>query len=735
MNKWIKSLMVIVPVTLISAGFYLKTENSGEDILVKVILENLRQAHYNPIPIDDNFSEKAWTNYLENLDPNKRFLTQEDIKILEQYKKEIDNESQNGTYEFFNKSLELMATRVKETQSYYKEILDKPFNFTVNESVNFSEDLPYAKNSEELKDRWRKYLKYSVMTRLASAMDVQEATVEKAKSDKSENGFDVAPELNATDASEDPEMDVTESVPETVTDAGTEIKTFETMEEDARKAVLKTHNEWFDRIARLNRKDRMATYVNSLTMLFDPHTGYFPPADKDNFDIHISGKLEGIGATLQEKDGYIRVVSIVPGSPSAIQGELQANDLILKVAQGKEAPVDIVNARIDDAVKIIRGKKGTEVRLTVQKPDGSVKVIPIIREVIVLEETFAKSTMIHDKNGIKTGYIYLPSFYTDFNDHNGRTSWKDVRDEVRKLKEDGAMALIFDMRNNGGGSLNDVVEMAGLFIPKGPIVQVKSRNSDPYIMKDNNADMEWDKPIVVMVNEFSASASEIMAAALQDYNRAVIVGSHQTHGKGTVQRFIDLNQTLRSNDYDDLGSLKLTTQKFYRVNGGATQLNGVVPDIIWPDNYTYLKTGEREEKFAMPWDKIASAEYTKTNAVLRMDMLKRASEKRTKANPVFGEIETNAKRWKEQSETTTYTLNLEKYRAEQKARKELSDAFNKLFTTHDDLTVTTLSADKKEMEVDDLKKKRAEDWYKSIKKDVYLYESLQIAEDMVRTSK
>jgi carboxyl-terminal processing protease len=712
MNRLLKTLMIVVPMSLVSLGFYLKTDDVGEEVLLRVIVENLKQLHYSPPELNDEFSEAAFESYLNNLDRNKRFLLQSDIDQLSIYRSQIDNETLDGKYAFFDQSIEIIQRQIDFTQSVYREILSKPFDYTKKDSVVFAEDDPYAQNEDELREKWHKYLKYSVMTRLARSLDVQESA--KAKLEEVSHPADSIKETIAA-------VDTAEAEEE---------KSFEQLEEEARKGILKTHDEWFERLARLDRKDRLATYVNSITLLYDPHTGYFPPADKDNFDIRMSGRLEGIGAQLQEKDGYIKVVSIVPGSPSALQGELQANDLILKVAQGNKESVDIVNARIDDAVKIIRGKKGTEVRLTVQKPDGSIKVIPIIRDVIVLEETYAKSTILNDQDEVKVGYLYLPSFYTDFNDPNGRTSWKDVRNEIRKIKKDGAEALIFDLRNNGGGSLPDVVEMAGLFIPKGPIVQVKSRNSEPRIMTDNSNNVEWDKPLIIMVNEFSASASEILAAAMQDYNRAIIVGSHTTHGKGTVQRFVELNRSLRSSDIPDLGALKLTTQKFYRINGGATQLKGVTPDIIWPDNYTYIKTGEREQDNAMQWDQIKPAKYQTTNSIKKLEAIKRSSETRTN-NDVFKAMEESAKRWKVQRDNDRKTLNLVEYRTEKKELKEVNDVYSRLFKPFDDLSINNLTADAESIATDSLKLKRTTSWHKSIKKDVYLFEALQIAEELV----
>jgi carboxyl-terminal processing protease len=696
MRRILKGILILIPVALISLGFYLKSNDQKEEIVLRAILENLKNYHFEPKMVNDDLSKMAFDNYLDFIDGNKRFLTKTEIDQLSVYLTELDDQALSGKYDFFNKSVELIESQIDVCQGIYREILDKPFDFTEEESVDLSEDIAYAANVEELKERWHGYLKYNVMTRLATAMKVQESKLEK-----------------------DPDANQ---------------KTLAEMEKDARKAVLKNHDDWFNRLKRLDRKDRLTAYINAFTTLFDPHTQYFPPADKDNFDIRMSGQLEGIGAQLQEKDGYIKVTKIIPGSPSALQGELKANDLILKVAQGDGEPVDIVNARIDDAVKLIRGKKGTEVRLTVQKPDGTVVVIPIIRDVVVLEETYAKSVLLNDGDGVKIGYTYLPSFYADFKRNGGRSCSEDIKNELGKLEKNGAQALILDLRNNGGGSLMDVVEMAGYFIDKGPVVQVKSRRNDPEILRDKKRGTEWDKPVIIMVNEFSASASEILAAALQDYKRALIVGSHTTHGKGTVQRFIDLNRTLRQQDgLPQLGSLKLTMQKFYRINGGTTQLQGVTPDIIWPDNYRYIETGEKEQEYALQVTQISAAEYEPVDDYDKcIKKARKASEKRVSGQEIFEKIDENAQRWKMQRDKDVFTLNLDEYIAEKKKNEEVSAEYSALFKPFEDLSIQTMPEDQVNIQSDSTKIKLNSKWHERLKKDVYLYETLQIAEDMVK---
>ena len=684
---------VVAPFIFVATGFYMKAQDEGESILLQAVNMSLQGAHYDPPLVDDAFSQKAFDLYLKNIDGNKRLLLASDTVQLVNYRNEIDNEINDGTYKLFNLSLELIQKQTKSTEGYFEEFLAHPFSFIENEEVNLGEDMPFAKDETELRDRWRKYLKYSVLSRLHDDIIAQEKAIEKS-------------------------------------DTIFTPKSYDSLEYHARKNVLKTHRDWYKRLNRLDRKDRLALYINSITAVYDPHTNYFPPEQKEDFDIQMSGQLEGIGAQLQEKDGYIKITNIIPGGPSSLQGELMANDLILKVKQEGGEPVEIIDWRINDAVKIIRGKKGTKVTLTVRKPDGSVRNITITRDVVVLEETYAKSLVLHDQDNIKTGYIYLPTFYADFQNPRGRFSWKDVKVEVEKLKATGVKGIILDLRNNGGGSLDDVVKMGGLFIDQGPIVQVKEKGRQAQVLEDRYPGAEWDGALVIMINEFSASASEIMAAAMQDYGRAVIVGSSSSHGKGTVQRFLNLNQTLRNKNLPDLGSVKLTIQKFYRINGDATQLKGVNSDVVLPDNYMYIKTGENENDYAMAWDQISSSKY-ETKPLDAHNKAIKKSQARVKKNETFNLIQENALRWELQREINTFPLSLEAYKAQEVKEKkegEKYEALNKIIING--FVVRNIPSDLALINGEESRVKRNEEWIKGIAKDPYVYEALQIIEDL-----
>jgi len=680
---------------------YSPPNDAKKSMLMRVVMHGLMNGHFDYYNIDDIFSKKVYAMYIKQLDVNKRFLTAEDINKLKVFEDKIDDELQVGSSQLFDMSHQLIKERIAEAAIYTEEILSKPFEFDKKESFEFEADkLEIAKDKVQVKERWRKYLKYNALVAYNDLLQQQEALQEEAKKENKEFKG----------------------------------KAHQELEQEARQSVVKSHKEWFDRMKSLDENDWLATYINAISATYDPHTNYFPPKDKENFDIEMSGKLEGIGATLQNSEGYIRIADIVPGSACWKQGELAVGDLILKVAQADAEPVDVVGMRTDHAVRYIRGKKGTEVRLTVRKKDGTTKIISIIRDVVELGETYAKSAVLeNDKD--KIGYIHLPKFYADFeNPETGRRSATDIKKEVEKLKAEGVGGIILDLRNNGGGSLQDVIDMTGLFIPKGAVVQVRARGSQPQVYEDDdNGKVDYDGALVILVNSYSASASEIMAAALQDYKRAVIIGSQHTFGKGTVQRMIDLDGFLPANleSIKPLGSLKLTIQKYYRINGGATQLKGVESDIVLPDLYSYVKTGEKEEEFAMAWDKINPAPYQVWEKPVDLDYLKKRSQERIKNNEAFQLIDKGALRLKKQQDQTEYSLNLQEFRELQKLRKQESEASGKYQDKVSEQPALMLKADRVSFGTDSIKIKKQEDWLKSLRKDVYLQEGVAVIKDML----
>ncbi|MDN5204858.1 carboxy terminal-processing peptidase [Fulvivirgaceae bacterium BMA10] len=662
------------------------------EVLVRLIMQSLDQGHFQNKSVDDQFSNSVFNDYVEQIDFNKKFLTQEDMNVLGAFRDQIDDQVNKGSLEFFYRSEEIVTKRISEIAEFYKEILSKPFDFTKKENIEFDvEKIEFPANSKELKETWRKYLKYRTLVRLADAIKIQETRKEKGEK--------------------------------------IEVKSFKALEEKARKDVLESHDEWFNRMFKLEQDDWLSIYLNTITATYDPHTNYLPPRDKENFDIAMAGQLEGIGARLMDKDGYVTVSEIVPGSACWKQGDLSVGDKILKVGQGDEEPLDIVNMRTDYAVKFIRGKKGTEVRLTVQKLDGSNMVIPIIRDVVVIKETYAKSAIIDG-----TGYIKLPKFYANFQDLEGRRCAVDVQKEIERLKEENVNGLVLDLRDNGGGSLQDVVEMAGLFIEKGPIVQVKGKRGEPRVFEDRDPDVLYDGPLVIMVNSYSASASEILAAAMQDYDRAVILGSSPaTFGKGTVQRPFNLDGFI-SEDYADikpLGAIKLTLQKFYRINGGATQLKGVKPDIILPDTRSYLDIGEKEQDHPIPWDEIEPLKFRKwEKSIPDIDNLREKSIVRTTDNETFELIDESARIYKERQKDTRFSLNLKEYQDKAAGIEKVASKYRNILKEVPGIKISRTVFDQNLIDGDSLALKDANRWYASIRKDVYVHEAVNIVNDM-----
>jgi carboxyl-terminal processing protease len=507
------------------------------------------------------------------------------------------------------------------------------------------------------------------------------------------------------------------------------IKTFAELEKETRESARKSLDEYFGFMSDLDRDDWFSVYINSITAVYDPHTNYFAPEEKERFDVSISGKLEGIGARLQKKNDFTEISELISGGPAWRGKDLEAGDLVMKVAQGGGVPVDVVGMRLDDVVKKIKGPKGTEVRLTVKKVDGTIKVISIIRDVVEIEETYAKSSVV-TKNGLKYGVIYLPKFYIDFENKDGRDAGKDIALEVERLKAAKVDGIVLDVRDDGGGSLSTVVDIAGLFIEEGPIVQIKSAGRKKEVLYDRDKKIEWDGPLVIMVNSFSASASEILAAAIQDYKRGIIIGSKQTYGKGTVQNVIDLNQFVRNSDVGDLGALKTTTQKFYRINGGSTQLEGVSSDIVMPDRYAYLKMGERDVDHAMPWDKIDAATYSVWDKTANFNKAIANSKFRIEHNPQFQLIEDNAKWIDSRSEDNTYSLNKDKFKIAQNAIEETAKKYKPISQYNNSLRFSSLPYELVETSKDSVLKEKRDRWHESLSKDVYVQEALNVLEDL-----
>ena len=680
-------------------GFALANTSSPEKdkLLIEIMAYVLERGHYDPETIDDSFSENVFMNYLESMDGQHRFYIQADVNNFNQFKTKIDDQIKESKLDFFDYSYKKYIQRQQQIKAFYKPLLDRPFDFSLEEEMNLDyEKMRYAASLSELKNVWLKYFKLSTLGVYA---DKKEEELKKF------------------------ELDSTYVV---LTDV--------VIEEQARAITKENMDLFFEVREDLERKDYFSIYLNAIATQFDPHTYYFAPQEKDRFDASISGKFEGIGARLQKKNQEVRIIEVISGGPVWRDQLLEEEDVIMKVAQENQEPVDITGMRLDDVVKLIKGPKGTTVYLTVKHVDATVEVIPITRDIVELEDAFAKSSIITKENK-KFGVIHLPKFYVDFSDYGERNAASDVKKEIEKLKSENVEGIILDIRGNGGGSLQTVVDMTGFFIKDGPVVQVKSTGGKKQVLKDTDPSVSWDGPLVLMVNEFSASASEIIAAALQDYKRAVIIGSKQTFGKGTVQNVVDLNQIISSNTHGDLGALKITTDKFYRINGGSTQLEGVKSDIVFPGRYSYIETGEQAQDNPLSWDQISPADYQTWNASGNFDFVVEQSKKRIESNSYMMLIDEQAQWIKSQQYDDMYSLNYENYSKERKLRIEETAKYDQLDDFKSSFTLQAPKLDIPALEKDaDLKERRIR-WEEGLEKDIYLFEAVNVLEDLILPAK
>ncbi len=717
-KKFIPVLLVLTIASLFVAfqsqghgGDNPKTKN--EKILRNVGLL-LEQGHYSPKNIDDSFSVQVLQSFVKNLDADKSIFLQADIDSFAKYNKRIDDEIHGAKLESFYFITDSYTRRLNQSSQYFSEILSKPFDFKKEESIILDrEKLPYAKTGDEKKEVWRKRLKYLVLVRYSDLLEERENGKNK--------------KMPAPDA-------------DSLTRAETKFvyKADSTLEREAREYVKKQIDRYFTTLKTHNTNDELfSSFVNAITGEMDPHSNYLAPIDSRGFNEMMSGKFYGIGAQLKEDEGKIKISSLITGMPAWKSGDLGVNDVIIKIGEGNAEAVDVTGYAVTDAVKLIRGSEaGTEVRLTVRKPDGSIKVVILKRGEIKLEDTFAKSAIINNGSH-KIGYIYLPEFYMDFERPNGAKCSEDVAKEIVKLKAENVEGIIMDLRGNGGGSLPEVVKMAGLFIEDGPICQVRGRDeSKPYVWKDRDKSVLYTGPLTVMIDEGSASASEIFAAAIQDYHRGIVIGS-SSYGKGTVQRTIPLNPEAENPAFaknsEDLGTVKLTLQKFYRINGGTTQLKGVTPDILVPDRYEFYKSREKDNDAALTWDEINKADYKPwTNNYNSSEVVNLATEQ-VNASSTFNTMKAQVQ-WIDIMNDKESSLNLAKYDEEQKELKSAYKQLDSLYKLPTALTVTNNSKDTEGMSSEKENVEKNKQFLNRVKGDIYVDETVKVMTNMINES-
>lgn len=699
----LKKLLFFAP--LMTLMFCFNSPQNDEEKMQTIMISvknTLSYLHYSPKPINDAYSADVFDKYLEMMDPAKKFLLQSDVDEFIKHKTKLDDYLNKGDLSFFNLTVDRLSTRTKEVEKISQDILSKPINFDEKEELILEPKLKsYPKNQEELRAEWKKFIKYNILQEIET-LNAKEET-QKEKKD-SVNRFKLKDTIKLQILSpQEKQIRATNEVKDLLT-------------------------SMFKRYDKRKKMDWFSVYMNAYTEVFDPHTNYFSPQDKEDFDVNFKGSVIGIGATIQESKGKIKIGTLVVGAPAWKSKQISEGDEILKVQSKKgEEPINVSGMLVDEAVRFIRGEKGTEVVLTLRKKDGSIKEVKMIREEVAIEDTFARSIIVNTPNGKKYGFINLPSFNADFENAKGRNASDDIKAELIKLKAQNVEGIILDLRNNGGGSLTEVVDIMGLFMKNGPVVQVKDGNGKIQVLSNKQNDPIWTGPLVIMQNELSASASEILAGAMQDYGRAVIVGSPQSFGKGTVQTFVELNRFLNTND--DFGALKLTIQKFYRVNGKSTQLKGVESDIPMKDLFTYEEIGERYDNYALPWDQVSTSSFSPLNNLNKANLVSN-SAKRLAQNKNY-QLLLESAQWKEKlDKEEKVTLNLKEFEELMKVRKAQIEKFKSLAKFSNGLNFSLHADEVKRGKTDEVFAKKSENWLKNLKRDIYLQETVNIISEM-----
>ena len=724
-NKW-KFLTTVVLIGGLFFAFNTFQTSSSETPelrhrkLLSTIGHLLESEHYNPRKIDDQFSSEVFDAYLKALDPEKNIFLKSDIEALTVYRKTIDDEIHGAKIEFEPAVNKIFDIRYNESKLIVDSVVKSPFNFNIDDSIKIETDsIVYPANQKERFDRWYKIIKYKTLERYVALIEDRDAHKKLAEKTNETNDAPKAGDSSKVKA-EDKFIYKSDAV----------------LEAEARNLIAKSHRKRFDQQDKtFNEEKKFDLFLNAITGLMDPHTDYFAPVEKRSFTEQMSGVIYGIGAQLGADDNGVKIAAITPGGPAWKSGQLVVNDVITKIAQGAEEPVDIAGYEVTDAVKLIRGDLGTEVRLTVKKPDGSIKIVILKREKVVLDEGYARSAIIN-KGSEKIGYILLPDFYADFDREEGARCSKDIANEVKKLKAENVSGIIIDVRYNGGGSLYEVVQMVGLFIDKGPVVQIRDKEGRSQILADETPGTLYDGPLVVMVNEFSASASEIFAGAIQDYKRGLIVGSTSTYGKGTVQRNVAFGKPLDSLGIQtEYGAVKLTFQKFYRVTGSSTQRKGVESDVVLPDEYEFLKYREKDNPSALSWDVIQKAKFQPYETGYSLDKIAAAAKQKIELDTNTIKFKKNLKWVSAQMEHPVY-LKMDKYLQYKKQVQAVIQQNENILKLKDTMQVAALKADHDKFynNPDKTKQDRYQAWLKLVAKDNQINESTKLLSSIKHSS-
>ncbi|MBK7537142.1 MAG: carboxy terminal-processing peptidase [Myxococcales bacterium] len=699
-----------------------------EKILSEAVLHLFQEQHLLRKRIDDEVSRAAFDNYLDRLDGGKMFLLRKDREALGRYADQVDDQLRAGTLTLAHEGSRAFVARVEVIDKLVAELLAKPVDLSNEEWVELDpKKLQPATTEDELRERWRQRIELEVLeriTQMESALTAKAEVEKRTKAAQQKKAGSGTPSAavtppDAADEEEEPSAIPVAQIPTTA----------EAREAKARADLAKSYSGRFARLRTPAKLEVAADLVNAVGEALDPHTSYLPPADKANFDIRMSGSLQGIGAVLRERDHYVEVAELVPGGASWRHGGIAAGDLILSVVNTGQEPVDVLDMHIDDVVKIIRGPKGTVVTLRLQKATGVQETVSITRDVVVIEEAYARGAELTRKGKPSIGYINLPSFYGG--QGSPRTASLDIRYLLGELRARKVRGVILDIRGNGGGLLNDAVRLTGELIDRGPVVQVRDGHGRSETLEDERPGINFDGPVIVLVDKFSASASEILAGALQDYQRAIIVGTGPTHGKGTVQTLADLDEL--TGGALELGVLKLTIQQFFRVSGASTQREGVTPDILLPDPAGHVESGERDLPHAIAWSKVAPQAHSAWGSTWNVPELAKRSQARVTKHPLLAKISAATAVLKARREDTRVPLTKAAFEARRKEQRKAIDEVSPDFKAVPAAFAVKMVSDRAaaprpDGKADDSLKR----WQDNLAHDPWVDECLSILGDVIR---
>jgi carboxyl-terminal processing protease len=713
---FITSLLVSCFDVHVAEGALTDFEHKRAELLSRMISQQVIKRHYLHRPFDDEISVKIFNSYLKQLDPRKRYFLKGDIGLLSGYSLQMGNKIQSGSLEFPLLAEEILRRRIKRLQEIFEELAREDFDFYQDTVLQTdAKKLDYCQTDQELKERWKKVLTYEAISEYLQLMVVKE--------------HDQHISANGTEATGKELTDIVNSNPEQ-------------MKQTAIEKVLQNYRAKFQKILNRNTMAQINRYFAIIVQAFDPQSTYMPPWKHEDFNIHMRGSFDGIGANLVKEGDAIEVVKIIDGGAAARQKQLQVGDTVLKVGQEDAEPVDTKGMKIRDVIDLIRGKRGTEVRLTVKKTDGSIEIIPISRDIVQLKEKFVQTTPLLDQDNHKFyGYMKIPSFYRDMemtaHGGKGRNVSDDVRKGLEELKAYGIQGLVLDLRNNPGGAFIDATNVGGLFIQYGPIQQTRNNEGKVKPSYDFDRATIYRGPMVVLVNEYSASSSEVFSGALQDLKRALIVGGGHTYGKGTGQKLINLDLVSKFDGidlspYKPLGLLKLTQEAVYRVNGDPIQQRGITPDIVLPTPKSMSSTIESHYENALHLEPIAPINIEKLLKNLDfpnidLEALRQSSQERMAEEKFFQKLNKISEEAEQHQSQTEVALNIDKISEQRRNLKKKSRSRKILWEyDHPGHGMQARGSVKKGPKMEDIK-----DFHvKQLQSDPYIKEAISLLKDM-----